>query len=238
MRRWQSERSVTSVTTVAAVDAEGAAGDGDFFELLGAPRREDEIRAAAGQFQRRRAADAARCSRDDDRLVFQRRGHDTRTHITCYASRRCSGASSSQQSSSHSPATTNRTCRNCFPIPDAQLVSEANKPVRMSEMKGNVVVYDFIFTHCAGTCPMMTATMQKLTKKIPKQSPVRFVSISVDPIRDTPEVLRGYAMYARNDPRWMFLTGDRKTIVDLSVKGFKLAAGDATERQTSRSCTA
>ena len=59
---------------------------------------------------------------------------------------------------------------------------------------------------------------------------MRFVSISVDPIRDTPEVLRGYAMYARNDPRWMFLTGDRKTIVDLSVKGFKLAAGDATGR--------
>jgi len=116
-----------------------------------------------------------------------------------------------------------------FPLPDAQLVSEANKPVRISEMKGNVVVYDFIFTNCAGTCPMMTATMQKLTKRIPKQSPVRFVSISVDPIRDTPEVLRGYAMYARNDPRWLFLTGDRKTIVDLSVKGFKLAAGDATD---------
>jgi protein SCO1 len=116
-----------------------------------------------------------------------------------------------------------------FVLPDAQLVSETNKPVRMSEMKGNVVVYDFIFTHCSGTCPMMTATMQKLTKKIAKQSPVRFVSISVDPIRDTPEVLRGYAMYARNDPRWMFLTGDRKTIVDLSAKGFKLAAGDATD---------
>jgi len=115
-----------------------------------------------------------------------------------------------------------------FRLPDAQLVSEANKPVRMSDMHGNVVVYDFIFTHCAGTCPMMTATMQKLTKKIAKNAPVRFVSISVDPIRDTPEILRGYAMYARNDPRWMFLTGDRKTIVDLSVKGFKLAAGDAT----------
>ena len=115
-----------------------------------------------------------------------------------------------------------------FPIPEAQLVSEAGKPVRMSEMKGHVVVYDFIFTHCTGTCPMMTATMRRLTKKIPKEAPVRFVSISVDPIRDTPQVMRGYAAYARNDPRWMFLTGDRKTIVDLSVNGFKLAAGDAT----------
>lgn len=115
-----------------------------------------------------------------------------------------------------------------FPIPEAQLLSEANKPVRMSEMKGHVVVYDFIFTHCSGTCPMMTATMQKLTKTIPANAPVRFVSISVDPIRDTPEVLSRYAKYARNDPRWMFLTGDHKTIVDLSINGFKLAAGDAT----------
>jgi protein SCO1/2 len=115
-----------------------------------------------------------------------------------------------------------------FPIPEAQLISEANKPVRMSEMKGSVVVYDFIFTHCAGTCPMMTATMRRLTKKIPKDAPVRFVSITVDPIRDTPQVLHDYATYARNDPRWTFLTGDRKTIVDLSITGFKLAAGDAT----------
>ncbi len=115
-----------------------------------------------------------------------------------------------------------------FPIPEAQLVNEENKPVRMSDMKGHVVVYDFIFTHCAGTCPMMTATMKRLTKKIAKDAPVRFVSISVDPIRDTPQVLHDYAVYARNDPRWTFLTGDRQTIVDLSAKGFKLAAGDAT----------
>ena len=117
-----------------------------------------------------------------------------------------------------------------FPLPEAQLVNETGKPVRMSEMKGHVVVYDFIFTHCSGTCPMMTATMQRLTKKIPANAPVRFVSISVDPIRDTPEVLQRYAKYARNDPRWMFLTGDRNVIVDLSIKGFKLAAGDATNQ--------
>lgn len=115
-----------------------------------------------------------------------------------------------------------------FPIPEAQLVSESGKPVRMSEMKGQVVVYDFIFTSCSGTCPMMTATMRRLTKKVPPAAPVRFVSISVDPIRDTPPVLHDYAAHARNDPRWMFLTGDRGTIVNLSVKGFKLAAGDDT----------
>jgi protein SCO1/2 len=95
-------------------------------------------------------------------------------------------------------------------------------------MKGNVTVYDFIFTNCAGTCPMMTATMRRITTKIDKNAPVRFVSISVDPQRDTPEKLRSYASKVRNDPRWVFLTGDQKTITDLSINGFKLAASGST----------
>jgi protoheme IX farnesyltransferase len=115
-----------------------------------------------------------------------------------------------------------------FEVPNAALVSEAGKPLQLSTMKGNVVVYDFIFTNCAGTCPMMTATMRRITSKIQKEAPVRFVSISVDPQRDTPEKLRGYAARVRNDPRWVFLTGDAKTITDLSINGFKLAASGAT----------
>jgi cytochrome oxidase Cu insertion factor (SCO1/SenC/PrrC family) len=112
-----------------------------------------------------------------------------------------------------------------FPVPDALLVSETGKPVSLAEMKGYVTVYDFIFTNCAGTCPVMTATMRRLTAKVDKDAKVRFVSISVDPERDTPAVLRAYATKVRNDDRWMFLTGDKATIVSLSVNGFKLAAG-------------
>ena len=116
-----------------------------------------------------------------------------------------------------------------FPVPDAQLVAETGRPFNLRELKGNVVVYDFIFTSCGGSCPVMTAQMRKLTQKIAKDAPVRFVSISVDPQRDTPAVLRDYARRFRNDPRWTFLTGDRDTIVRLSVEGFKLAAGGATQ---------
>ena len=112
-----------------------------------------------------------------------------------------------------------------FPVPDAALISETGKRVRLSELKGYVTVYDFIFTNCAGTCPVMTATMRRLTSKVDKNAKVRFVSISVDPERDTPAVLREYASKVRNDDRWMFLTGDKQTIVNLSVNGFKLAAG-------------
>jgi protein SCO1/2 len=112
-----------------------------------------------------------------------------------------------------------------FPVPDAALVDEHAKPVTLGQMKGYVTVYDFIFTNCAGTCPVMTATMRRITTKVDKSAKVRFVSISVDPARDTPGVLHDYATKVRNDDRWVFLTGDPKTIVDLSVNGFKLAAG-------------
>jgi protein SCO1/2 len=113
-----------------------------------------------------------------------------------------------------------------YPVPSAQLIDETGRPVNLASMKGSVTVYDFIFTTCSGTCPIMTNNMRALTQKVAKDAPVRFVSITVDPARDTPAVLAEYAKRVRNDPRWTFLTGERATIVDLSVKGFKLAAGD------------
>jgi protein SCO1/2 len=58
---------------------------------------------------------------------------------------------------------------------------------------------------------------------------VRFISISVDPERDSPEVLRKYAERAGKDPRWIYLRADSSTVIDLSQKGFKLAAGSSVE---------
>lgn len=113
-----------------------------------------------------------------------------------------------------------------FPVPDAKLVDEQGRAVQLDSLKGNVVVYDFIFTSCTATCPIMTNNMRQLTPKIDKDAAVRFVSISVDPARDTPAVLNAYAKRVRNDDRWTFLTGKRDDIVNLSVKGFKLTAGD------------
>ena len=113
-----------------------------------------------------------------------------------------------------------------FPVPATTLVNERGESVNLDAMKGSVVVYDFIFTSCTGTCPIMTNNMRAITPLVDDDAPVRFVSITVDPARDTPPVLSQYAARVRNDPRWTFLTGDRDAIVNLSVKGFKLTAGD------------
>ena len=93
-----------------------------------------------------------------------------------------------------------------FPVPNASLIDETGKPVQLDSMKGSVTVYDFIFTNCAATCPIMTNNMRALTPLVDKDAAVRFVSITVDPTRDTPAVLASYAKRVRNDPRWTFLT--------------------------------
>ncbi|MBV8520316.1 MAG: SCO family protein [Acidobacteria bacterium] len=115
-----------------------------------------------------------------------------------------------------------------FPVPDAKFVDDTGKPLALASLKGNVVVYDFIFTSCTGVCPIMSNNMKQVVAKVAKDAPVRFVSISVDPQRDTPKLLSDYALRFRNDARWTFLTGDRTEIVRAAVQGFKLAAGDPT----------
>jgi protein SCO1/2 len=113
-----------------------------------------------------------------------------------------------------------------YPVPHTKLIDETGRAVQLDAMKGHITVYNFIFTNCAAICPIMTNNMRAVTPRIDKGAPVRFVSISVDPTRDTPAVLSAYAKRNRNDPRWTFLTGDLGAIVDLSINGFKLAANN------------
>lgn len=113
-----------------------------------------------------------------------------------------------------------------FAVPDAALVSDSGSPLRLSELRGNVAIYNFIFTQCDGICPILTRQMQSVVGSFEEGQPIRFVSVSVDPANDTPEALAEYAMKVRNDDRWIFLTGSREDVIGLSVEGFKLAAGD------------
>jgi protein SCO1 len=107
-------------------------------------------------------------------------------------------------------------------VPDFHLTERSNRPVSRQDLDGKVWVADFIFTHCAGLCPAMSANMQKLQQRLPRE--IRLVSFSVDPYNDTPAVLTEYAKRYDADPeRWWFLTGDPKSIQELSIGGFKLA---------------
>jgi protein SCO1/2 len=107
-------------------------------------------------------------------------------------------------------------------LPEFRLTERSGRPLALADLRGRPWVADFIFTRCGGACPAMTARMARLRREIPTDVP--FVSFSVDPAHDTPEVLSRYAVTFRADESWRFLTGPPKEVYDLSVGGFKLAA--------------
>jgi protein SCO1/2 len=114
-----------------------------------------------------------------------------------------------------------------FPVPEFSLTASTTDPVSMESLRGKVWIADFIFTNCAGPCPIMTSHMAELHRAFESDDRVRMVSISVDPERDTPEVLAEYATkFGADTGRWHFLTGDVETIHELAVKGFKVGSVD------------
>jgi ABC-2 type transport system permease protein len=114
-------------------------------------------------------------------------------------------------------------------IPDFRLTNQRGEPFGAAELRGKVWIADFVFTRCQGPCPMMSYRMKQLQERLP--AAIELVSFSVDPVHDTPEVLREYARrYDAVDGRWWFLTGGKKEIHELSMEGFKLAAGEEYEK--------
>ena len=114
-------------------------------------------------------------------------------------------------------------------VPHFQLVNQEGQPFDSAQLAGKIWIADFIYTTCPGPCPMISMRMSELQKPLEKTD-VHLVSFSVDPEKDTPEVLRGYAEKLRAEPkRWDFLTGAKSAIYDLSHKGFKLAVSDGSD---------
>ena len=108
-------------------------------------------------------------------------------------------------------------------VPEFTFTNEKNQNFSVENMKGKVSITDFIFTSCAGICPMMSTKMTELQEELIKDPKIQFVSFSVDPETDTPEVLESYARgYGAIDGKWIFLTGDKKEIYKLTRDGFHL----------------
>ena len=122
-----------------------------------------------------------------------------------------------------------RTVSSYGRVPSFQLVNQNGQSFGSTQLAGKIWIADFIYTTCPGPCPMISTRMSELQKPVEKTD-VHLVSFSVDPEKDKPEVLRGYAGKLHADPkRWDFLTGPKSTIYDLSHNGFKLAVSDGSD---------
>ncbi len=120
-----------------------------------------------------------------------------------------------------------------FAAPSFALKDQDGQAFGDQDLRGKPYVAAFIFTHCAGICPMMSGKMAKLQKAIP-DSRVKLVSFTVDPERDTPEVLKEYGKkLGAEEGRWYFLTGTPQQMNGV-VAGMKVASGDSPLNHSER----
>lgn len=113
-------------------------------------------------------------------------------------------------------------------LPDFELVNRDGSVVTRADLAGAPWIADLIFTRCSFSCPRMTERMKGLGAVVERHGSARRVSLSVDPVFDTPEVLATYAAaHGVKDPDWLFLTGEVEKIRSLALEGFLLPFDDA-----------
>lgn len=103
--------------------------------------------------------------------------------------------------------------------PDFALVSQTGTEVTLDSLRGKVVAVTFIYTWCPDICPMLTYKMSQVRDALGDDfgTRVAFVTITFDPERDTPDVLKAYAeAYHANVPGWRFLTGTPVTVREVA----------------------
>src|SRR4051794_37484916 len=118
---------------------------------------------------------------------------------------------------------------------DVKLVNQDGQEMRLYSdlMQGKTVVINVMFTTCTGACPVMSATIEKIQNHLGDRvgKDVRLVSISVDPVHDTPAKLKEYAARFHAKPGWYFLTGSKEN-VEAALRKFGQWVDDPTDHQT------
>jgi cytochrome oxidase Cu insertion factor (SCO1/SenC/PrrC family) len=104
---------------------------------------------------------------------------------------------------------------------DVVLLNQDGQHVRFYSdvLQGKVVIINAFFTTCTGVCPPMNRNLEHIQEWLGDRlgREARLISISVDPVNDTPARLREYAMRFHAKPGWYFLTGEKQN-VDLALQ--------------------
>jgi protein SCO1/2 len=119
------------------------------------------------------------------------------------------------------------------PAPAFELVDQDGRPRSLESLRGRVLLLDFVYANCPGPCPILTGAHVRAQKVLPDdvRDRVWFVSITLDPERDTPDALRSYGAKRGADlSRWSFLTGPRAQVEEVvrryGVGSVRLANGE------------
>ncbi|WCT12918.1 SCO family protein [Mucilaginibacter jinjuensis] len=112
-------------------------------------------------------------------------------------------------------------------LPDFNLVDQDNQPVSLKSFDNKIFVAGFFYTHCPSICDQVNSNLDSLVKGYAHNKMLHFVSITVDPMHDSPAILKAYAGKQVSSAKWQFLTGDTTTIYNLAAKGFLVNAAHA-----------
>ena len=101
-------------------------------------------------------------------------------------------------------------------IPDVEVLDQDGNALHFYRdlIKDKTVAINFIFTNCTTICPPLAATFARVQKDLGDKTgrDVHFISISVDPLTDTPERLKAWGAKFKAGHGWTFVTGDKQEI--------------------------
>ena len=114
-----------------------------------------------------------------------------------------------------------------YQIPEFQFIDQDSNTVSSKDMDQYIYVTDFFFTTCPSICPVVKKQMLRIYDKYKDNPKFKLVSHTLDPKRDTAEKLKRYAdkLNVTTD-KWMFLTGDKDSLIDMSANYFISAYED------------
>lgn len=116
-----------------------------------------------------------------------------------------------------------------YNIPEFSFTNQFGEAYGTKQLENKIIIANFIFTRCPSICPDMTYKFLRLQWKLndPAYEDVKFLSTTVDPENDTPEVLEKYGRNIEADfNRWIFLTGERDSIYRFASEGLFIAASE------------
>ena len=110
-------------------------------------------------------------------------------------------------------------------VPEFAFINQDSIIISNEDFNKKVYVAEFFFTSCPSICPIMNKNMKRIENRFGKRQDFGIASFSIDPIKDTPSVLKEYAeTYDVFSQNWHFLTGEKDKIYNLANEGFNIFA--------------
>ena len=110
-------------------------------------------------------------------------------------------------------------------VPEFAFINQDSIIISNEDFNKKVYVAEFFFTSCPSICPIMNKNMKRIENRFGKRQDFGIASFSIDPIKDTPSVLKAYAeSYDVFSQNWHFLTGEKDKIYNLANEGFNIFA--------------